>query len=177
MEVVNRERALQAELEEWRIRWELIMRQNSRELRLQHGDRNSKFFHASAVTNRRHNYIGAIKDDNGAWLYDSNNIRQYLLEKFTALYKSTNICDFFGVESLFSPCISWSENDDLCTILSAVEIFKVVKSMHPIKAPGPDGMPALFYQFFWHVVGNDVIQVVQNFFRHGLMPHCRIEPL
>lgn len=32
----------------------------------------------------------------------------------------------------------------------------MVKSISPLKAPGIDGYPALFYQRYWHIVGDDV---------------------
>ena len=41
--------------------------------------------------------------------------------------------------------------------------------MHPMKAPGPDGMPPLFYQHFWPTVNSIVIQVL-DFLNHGAAP-------
>ena len=41
--------------------------------------------------------------------------------------------------------------------------------MGPTKAPGPGSMSALFYQIFWHIVGNDVITAVLDFLNNGNM--------
>ena len=42
--------------------------------------------------------------------------------------------------------------------------------MHPKKALGLDGMPPLFYQHYWFLVGNCVTKTVLYFLNHGISP-------
>ncbi|KAL0327239.1 UNVERIFIED_CONTAM: putative mitochondrial protein [Sesamum angustifolium] len=51
-----------------------------------------------------------------------------------------------------------------------MEVTKAFFSMSPLKSPGPDGIPPLFYQKFWHVVKSDVISCVINFLNSRVLP-------
>ncbi|KAL0014213.1 hypothetical protein SO802_001282 [Lithocarpus litseifolius] len=43
--------------------------------------------------------------------------------------------------------------------------------MAPLKAPGPDGMPPLFYQNFWSLVGDDVSKTILSMLNSATIPH------
>ena len=73
------------------------------------------------------------------------------------------------LEGLIKATISLEENDIICRVPTEDEIRRVVFEMHPFKAPGPDGLPSLFYQHYWSIMGSQVISAVQSFFRDGWM--------
>ena len=56
-------------------------------------------------------------------------------------------------------------NSKLLQEFQASEVEQALKQMHPIKAPGPDGMPP-----FWPTVNSIVIQTVLDFLNNGAAP-------
>jgi hypothetical protein len=60
-------------------------------------------------------------------------------------------------------------NEDLCKPFTDEEIGNAMFQIGPLKAPGPDGLPARYFQRNWGVSKEDVINVVKRFFEEGRM--------
>ena len=54
-------------------------------------------------------------------------------------------------------------NIQLLEEFSENEVHVALNQMAPLKAPGTDGMPPIFYQHYWDLVGKDITQSVVSF--------------
>ena len=61
-------------------------------------------------------------------------------------------------------------NATLTGEFKALEVEVALKQIAPLKAPGPDGMPPLFYQNLWDLVSSDVTSTVLHFLNKGSLP-------
>lgn len=63
--------------------------------------------------------------------------------------------------------IDHTMNSILDAPFTASEIKRATFDMHPDKSPGSDGLPALFYQKFWYLIGENVIFEVLTILNEG----------
>ncbi|KAH1075467.1 hypothetical protein J1N35_027795 [Gossypium stocksii] len=89
---------------------ELFWEQRARVNWLRFGDRNTKFFHNSAIHYKRKNKVVGLENETGVLITDETELSKLATTYFKDLFSSQ-----------------------------------------------PDGFPAIFYQKFWHIVGEDVI--------------------
>jgi hypothetical protein len=89
---------------------------------------------------------------------------------FRTLYTADLTVHPEEVVQLFEPLILDGMNADLCKEFSAKEISDALFQIVPLKAPGPDGFPAQFFQRNWETLRDDVVRAVRNFFDTGQMP-------
>lgn len=54
-------------------------------------------------------------------------------------------------------------NNRITTSATEEEVRQALFMMHPEKVPEPDGMTTLFFQYVWHIIKADVLDLVNNF--------------
>jgi hypothetical protein len=134
---------------------------------LKNGDRNSKFFHAYASYRSKKNFISKVKDKNGLLCVTKDSIEEAFVSYFKEVFSAG---DHVEVE----PCIRALEckvspemNSRLLFPFTKEEINIALSQMSPLKAPGPDGMSASFYQANWNVINEEVCEAALNFLNTG----------
>ena len=161
---------LKKEISKLLVREELMWKQRSRSLRLQEGDNNTRYFHSRASHQFRRNQIDNLEDANGELCSDEEGISSILVDYYQQLFTSSNPS---MVEEVVThiPCTITNElNAELLADFTREEVAVALKQMEPLKAPRPDGLPPLFFQWYWHVVGDDVTEVVLSCLSTGVIP-------
>lgn len=99
------------------------------------------------------------------------------LSFFKKLFQATYLCNPQSLQLQCIPKISKELYDSLMQIVSMKEVKDAVFSMSPYKAPGPDGFQPVFFRNYWHIVGNDVWNVIANTFSTGTIAQNLTETL
>ena len=148
---------------------EIFWQQRSRIAWLKEGDRNTHFFHACASQRKKVNTIVGLQDQNGVWSSDPVVIKDTAVAYFHNLFVSSNPDAIDEVVQHVEGVVTPNMNEALLRPFSNEEIHHALFQMCPSKAPGPDGMTALFFQKYWHIVGDDVTLAILDFFSSGCM--------
>ncbi|XP_048593215.1 uncharacterized protein LOC106393995 [Brassica napus] len=148
---------------------EMFWKQKSRVFWLREGDRNTKFFHALTKQRRARNKITQLLDENGNIIEDDEGLVVIATSYFRQIFESSNPEEIEEALAQVPTTITGAMNDDLTAPVSEWEVKLALFAMHPEKAPGPDGMTALFYQRFWDIVKEDLTLMVNKFLFEGTM--------
>ena len=127
---------------------EVMWKQRSRNCWLQSGNRNTSFFHEKASKRHQQNTISRLKDANGIWQDEEETMGNILVEYFQELFTSAGPTVSDEMLEAIQPKVTDRMNEVLMQDFRAAEVEKALKQMHPLKAPGPDGMPPLFFQHY-----------------------------
>jgi len=152
-DVVTEIRRQEARLDDLLESEEMWWAQHSRASWLRHCDKNTKFFHQKASQRKHRNWVDTICDEHGECFTDEDDIARVLTNFFQTLFMTSNperIAEAVEV-------VRNRPSRDMCGILDEKftedEVVTAVRNLKPHAAPGPDGIPAIFFQQFWSIVG------------------------
>ena len=125
---------------------ELYWKQRATTHWLKHGDRNTRFFHEFASARRRRNRISRLVEEDGSVVEDAEGIHNLVTNFYTSLFQSNEGSRFEELLEAVPSRVTNAMNADLMKEYTEEEVKNALDSMGDLKAPGPDGMPALFYK-------------------------------
>lgn len=91
-------------------------------------------------------------------------------EYFHNIFSADTSLDASPVLDLLESRVLAADNIKLCKAFSEKEILDALFQIGPLKAPGPDGLPARFFQRNWSTLKEGVLPAVKDFFHTGVMP-------
>lgn len=150
---------------------ELIWFQKSREKNIALGDRNTKYFHTSTIVRRRRNRIEMLKNNEGLWVSQTEDLEELAMNYYKKLYSMEDTSQDGGtLPSGGFIRLSREEMLGLGKPFSSTEVENSIRKMGRFKALGPDGYQPIFYQQCWDTVGPSVTRFVLDFFESNELP-------
>jgi hypothetical protein len=98
---------------------------------------------------------------------DPKDIAALFLNYTDNLFETSNPNEFEPVLHGFSNYVTEAMNNSLLSEFTAVEVHNAIHQMAPLKAPGPDGLPPVFYHKYWNTIGGEVTQAVLSCLHAG----------
>ena len=130
-------------------REEMLWLQRSRISWLKEGDRNTCFFHNKAVWRAKKNKIVSPKDENERVVKRQEDMKKVDCSFFNNLFlQDDSVCPN-EIINLMKSKVTAAINESLTKDFSDWEIEKALFQIVPLKAPGPDGFHARFFQRNW----------------------------
>lgn len=163
----NLQKKLWSEYEQVLYQEEVLWYQKSRCKWLQYGDRNTKYFHGATVFRRKKQRVEALQDNLGNWIADPATLKRMASSYFCSLYTDDTSYIPFGVAGAFQS-LSKEELSSIYLLVNSIDVRNALFDMGGMKAPGSDGYRAIFFQSQWETVGDSIIRLVADIFRH---PH------
>ncbi|KAK1309484.1 hypothetical protein QJS10_CPA09g01046 [Acorus calamus] len=144
---------------------EKFARQKSRQLWLIDGDSNTKFFYNSIKSRSVVNSISRLRRVDDSICSDPEEIKSLLVQYYNDLLNRDSSSDLLLPRP--HDIVSDSENSALCSPVLEKELRTTIFGMKALSSPGPDGFPARFFQLFWDLIKQDLLQAINHFFLNG----------
>jgi hypothetical protein len=152
-------------LEHEEVKWKQQVKENW----LKFGDKNTKFFHASASQKNRSHHIENILDQEGRLCSTQEEIEKAFVNYFQGLFRAGVNLEVEYSTKFVQRKVTPAMNDRLLAEFTMEDISSALNQMAALKAPGPDGFIASFYQQNWATIHIEVCNAILHFFATGFM--------
>lgn len=167
---VRREHLLRFKLSRLEEQLETCWKQRAHIKWMKGGDRNTNFFHAAASERRRKNRIRRLRREDGSVVEKDEDMKEVVTNYFLNLFTSHAGNRQDELLARVDIRVTPNMNDFLQKEYTREEIYEALQSIGDLKAPGPDGMPSIFYKKCWDIVGDDIVAEVLAVLNGGPIP-------
>ena len=89
---------------------------------------------------------------------DENDIANILVDFYQNLFTSSSPNRIEETLEAIPRVVTKEMNHELIALFGRAQVDIALNQMDPLKFLGPDGMPPLFFQHFWPVIGDEVVE-------------------
>ena len=137
---------------------------------MEKGDKNTSYFQAYASAKKKMNHFSKLKKENGEVVEEEAEMAAEITNYFRSLFESQVGDRMEELLDRISPRITPEMNEFLTKEFTREEVRKALDSVGDLKAPGCDGMPAVFFKRHWETVGDKVTEEVLHVLNGGDIP-------
>ncbi|KAH1032210.1 hypothetical protein J1N35_044384 [Gossypium stocksii] len=141
---------------------DIFWEQRARTNWLQIGDKNTTFFHRSASYRKKKNMVKGLENEPRNLVTEFDEISKMAIDYFKDLFSSKEVDNYDRLLASILPCIIDELNRELIAEFKVEEVVVAMKSISPLIASGKDVFPVIFYQKYWHVVGDEVTRYLKG---------------
>lgn len=109
----------------------------------------------------------ALRDDSDSWVTDKDKLKNMATRYLKTLYSEEvlDAANSYHLKGVF-PRLDHVRMRSIDADVTSEENKDALFSMWALKAPGPDGFHAMFFQNQWDIIGNSVCTFIKNCFRN-----------
>ncbi|XP_058754058.1 uncharacterized protein LOC131627231 [Vicia villosa] len=146
---------------------EQLLRQKAKVNWLRLGNGNNAYLHATLKTIRRQNHIVMNETDDGRNIQNQKEIEQEIVKYYENLVGTAQrellIIDIVALRK--GPQLTVEQRNFLIAPIIETKIWKSLKGIKDLSAPGIDGYNAKKFKSTWEIIKLDFISVVKDFFQ------------
>jgi hypothetical protein len=136
------------------------------------GDKNTRFFHRFASARRSKKQLWDIEEEDGTTHHAQEDIKAAAANHFKAFFQVTSAPSLTAqveLASRFPKMVTTEEALALESPCTKEELLAVLKGFKKEKSPGPDGWSVELYLHFFDIMGQDLLDVVEDARTRGVI--------